>query len=128
MAAANEVHIRSEILLQQLGGCKFIAEANRDELNKDPLLKELIAFKMEIAQGFIEELQGWEVLGNQSKCQYASENAQFFLGQIQVIMDRMLDDLCEKAWLDFQKELRFGIYVPNPHVLDKNTKNLAQAA
>jgi len=130
MAVSNDFQNKSENLLQQLGGCKFIAEINRDLLNKDPFLKEFLAFKMDVAQGYIAELQIYERLGDQSKCKSAAENALFFLRQIQVLIDRMLDDQCEEAWLDFQKELRFTNHIPFPYeyVLKQNTNELALAA
>lgn len=130
MAVSNDIRNKSENLLQQLGSCKFIADINREALNKDPFLQEFLAFKMDVAQGYIAELQIYERLGDQSKCKTAIENAQFFLGQIQDLIDQMLDEQCEEAWEDFQKELRFANHVPIPHeyVLKQNTNELALAA
>ena len=130
MVVSNDFRNKSENLLQQLGGCKFIAEINRDVLNKDPFLKEFLAFKMDVTQSYISELQIYERLRDQSKCKSAIENAELFLEQIQSIIDRMLDDECEEAWLDFQKELRFANYVTIPHefVLNQNTNELSLAA
>ena len=130
MAVSNDIHNRSENLLQQLGCYKFITDINRDALNKDPFLREFLAFKMDVAQGYIEESQIYEKIGDQSKSNSAIENAQFFLEQIQVLIDRMLDDQCEEAWEDFQKELRFANYVAFHHeyVLKQNTIELALAA
>jgi hypothetical protein len=105
MTITNDVHVDSEHLLQQLGNWRFIADANRHALKKDPFLEEFLAFKVEMVEGLIEELQGWEIVGNQNKCKDAAENAQFFLNQIQVLVDLALDDLCEQAWSDSQKTL-----------------------
>jgi hypothetical protein len=111
MTIINGIHIESENLLQELEGLKFFADSNRDALNKNPVLVEFVAFKMDIAQGFIEELQIWETLENQSKCDYVIENAQFFLEQIQVLMDRTLNQQYEEALLCLQKEPRFNNHV-----------------
>ena len=130
MAVSNGIRNKSENLLRQLGGCKFIVDINRDALNKDPFFKEFLAFKIDVAQGYIAELQIYERLGDQSKCKSAIENAQFFLVQIQDFIDRMLDEQCEEAWENFQKELKFTNHVSIPHeyVLKQITNELALAA
>jgi len=125
MSTCNDFRTKSENLLQQLRGLKFIMDANRGILNRNPVSNEFLNFKVDIAQNFIEELQLWEELGNQSKCNVVFDNAQFFLEQSQVLMDRMLDDYCKNAWLDFQKELTFTnhafsnyVYVLSSNVQD----------
>jgi hypothetical protein len=115
MSKITSISIKSENLLNELDGWKLIATANKDELNNDPFLKEFLAFKLDITQGFIEELQFWEEVGNDSKCHNAIENAQFFLGQIQILMDRFLSDQQKEVLFDSQKELNVTIYVPTFH-------------
>jgi hypothetical protein len=129
MTIINSVHFKSENLLQQLEGWKCIVSANRDVLSKDPFLEEFLAFKMDIAQGYLEELQFWEEVGNQNKCQDAIKNTLFFLGQIQVIIDRMLSDQQDEVLNDSQKELNVTIRVSTFHeyVLQENTTICALA-
>jgi|WetSurMetagenome_2_1015567.scaffolds.fasta_scaffold259766_1 hypothetical protein len=115
MTTINNIRIESENLLQTLEGLKFFADANSDALNKNPVFLEFVAFKMDIARGFIEELQIWETLENQSKCDYAIENARFFLEQIQVLMDRMLNQQYEEVLLCLQKQPRLNNYVFESH-------------
>lgn len=111
MTISNNIHTKSELLLQQLRGLKFIVDANKEVLNKNPVSREFIGFKMDIAQNFIEELQLWEKLGNPSKCSDVLDNAQFFIQQAQVLVDRILDDHCNEAWLDYQRTLRFTNHI-----------------
>ena len=115
MISSKIVLLKSEQLLQQLRGLKFIVDGSGDVLNKNLISKEFLAFKIDLANNLIEELQLWEKLGNADKCNSVFEDAQFFLEQAQVLMDRMLDDQCEEAWLDFQRELRFANYAPIHH-------------
>ena len=126
MATSYDGYRLSEQLYQQLGGCKYIVDVNSDRLNQDPFLKDFLAFKIDIAQGYIEELQIWERLGDQRKSRSAIDNAISFLEQIQVLIDRILDDQCEEAWVDFQRELRFSSYVSTPYeyVLTQTAKRL----
>ena len=123
MTLINSIHIKSENLRQRLEEWKCIVSANRDVLNKNPFLKEFLAFKMDIAQGYVEELQFWEEVGNQSKCRDAIENAQFFLGQIQVLIDRMLSNQQDEVLDDSHKELSVTIRVSTFHeyVWQENT-------
>jgi hypothetical protein len=108
MAFIDEAHTKSAQLLQQLRGLKFLAGANKDQLNKDSFFVEFLHFKMDMAQSFIEELQNWEELGNQRKCKDTLDDALFFLGEINVLIDRKFDEHCEEAWLDYQRELGFA--------------------
>ena len=130
MTTMHDIHLESEKLLQQMDGLKFSAGANLDVINKDPFMVEFLSFKMEIAQGFIEELQFWEECENQSKCKYAIENTKFFLGQIQVLIDHLLREHHEEVVIDSQNEVRVSIHVPSIHeyVLQKNIKVLTVAA
>ena len=107
----NEVRIKSECLLQQLGNWKLIAAAYGDLIEKDAFLKEFLAFKMDIAQGFIEELQVWEAIGNETKCKKAIENAVFFLGQIQTLFDRVIAGRYQETWRKQEEELIFTDYI-----------------
>jgi hypothetical protein len=107
----NEIHVKSEQLLQQLGNWKFTAAAYGNLFDKDAFLKEFLGFKMDIAQGFIEELQGWEEIGNETKCNNAIDNAEFFLGQIQALFDRKFADQYQETWQDVEDELIFTDYV-----------------
>lgn len=129
MTVNNDNHSKSEDLLQQLEGWICIASANRHILNKNPFLEEFLAFKLEIAQGYIEELKFWEEVTNRSKCQDAFENAQFFLGQIKVLIDRMICNQHEEVLIDSQNELRFTIRVStsHEHVLHESINNFALA-
>lgn len=106
MTIANEIHVKSENLLKQLENWKFIAAAYSDLFDKDAFLKDFLAFKMDIVQGFIEELQGWEEIGNETKCKNSIENAEFFLGQVQVLLDRVFADQYQKTWQDIIEEER----------------------
>ena len=115
MATFNNLHINSENLLQQLRSLKFIMGSNQDILDKNPVSNEFLNFKIDIAQNYIEELQLWEEIGNQGKCDSMVDNTLFFLEQARVLLDRMLDDHCNDAWLDFQKELRFTNYASINH-------------
>jgi hypothetical protein len=107
MTISNDIHTKSEHLLQQLRGLEFIVDANKDVLDMNPVSKEFIGFKMDIARNFIEELQLWEELGNPGRCNVVFEHAQFFIEQAQVLTDRILDSYCEESWLDYQRTLRF---------------------
>ncbi len=122
MAISNELYNKSDKLVQQLAGLQYIVDTNPDVINKDPVTREFLAFKVEIALSFVEELQVWKTLGNQAKCNSAIANAQFFMEQAQVLLDRMLDEYCEEAWSDFQKELAFTPYVPTDynHILNND--------
>jgi hypothetical protein len=124
MTKINDVHSSSESLLQQLEGWKCIASAQRDILNQNPFLEEFLAFKLDIAQGYIEELQFWEEVANQSKCQNAIENTQFFLGQVKVLMDRVICGQQKEVLIDSQNELSFTIRVStsHEHVLHESIK------
>jgi len=124
MIRSNAVPIKSEQLLQQLRGLKFIVDGSRDVLNQNLVLKEFLAFKIDIANNLIEELQLWEKLGTVSKCNSVFDDALFFLEQAWVLMDRMLDEQCEEAWLNFQRELRFANYasINHKYVLGNNIK------
>ena len=115
MTMFSSVSNKSENLLQQLEGWKSIASANRNVLNKNPFLEEFLAFKMEIAQGYIDELIFWEEVENQSKCHDAIDNARFFLGQIQVLIDRMLKDPCEEVFLDPETEISVTLRISRFH-------------
>ena len=84
---------------------KFLAETNRGEINQDTFFEDFLGFKMDMAKSFIEELQNWEELGNQSKCRDTPADALFFLGKINVLIDHKFDEHCEKVWLDYQGEL-----------------------
>lgn len=131
MTTINDVHSSSESLLQQLEGWKCIASANRDILiNQNPFLVEFLAFKLDIAQGYIEELHFWEEVANQSKCQNAIENTQFFLGQVKVLMDRVICEQQKKVLIDSQNELSFTIRVStsHEHVLHESIKIFALTA
>ncbi len=112
MALVIGIPNESEKLIQQLEGLRFIVDINRNVLNANPVLKEFLAFKMDMAQSLIDELQSWEALRNKSKCNQASDNALFFIEQIQVLLDRVLDARCEEAWLNSQRELKFNSYAP----------------
>jgi|SRR6186997_733177 hypothetical protein len=107
----NEVRIKSECLLQQLENWKLIAAAYGDLIEKDAILKEFLAFKIDIARGFIEELQGWEEAGNETKCKNAIDNAESFLGQIQALFDREFAGRYQETWREMEEE-----YVPTDYI------------
>ena len=111
MTTLNEIHSNSDRLLQELEIWKFTVTAYRDILCKDAFLKEFLAFKMDIAQGFILELRGWEEIGNESKCKNAIDNSEFFLGQIQVLIDRVIAGQYQETWQDVEEELIFTDYI-----------------
>ncbi len=115
MTIINGMHSKSENLLQQLEGWKCIASANRGVLTKNPFLEEFLAFKLDIVQGYIEELQLWEEVANHSKCHDVIEDAQFFLGQIKVLIDRMIYDEQEEVFINSQNMFRFTIRVSTSH-------------
>jgi hypothetical protein len=121
----NAIPIKSEQLLQQLRGLKFIVDGSRDVLNKNLTSKEFLAFKIDIANNLIEELQLWENLGNASKCNSVFDDARFFVEQAWGLMNRMLDEQCEEAWLEFQRELRFANHacLNHKYVLSCNNKD-----
>ncbi len=100
-------HTESDKLIQQLAGLEYIVDSNSNILNQDPFARDFLAFKMEVAQSFIEESQLWRTMGNQRKCDAAVQNANIFLEQTQTLLDGILNEYCEKAWLDFQRELAF---------------------
>jgi hypothetical protein len=129
MATMNEMQLKSEYLLQQLRGLKYIVDANKHELNKNAVSMEFLGFKIDLAQNLIEELRLWEEIGNQNKCKDVFDNAHFFLEQALALMDRMLDEQCEEAWLDFQRELRFTnhVTIPYEYVLKRTSEHLALA-
>jgi hypothetical protein len=107
LATSNEIHIQSERLLQQLENWKFTVAACGDLFDKDTFLKEFLAFKMDIARGLIAELQGWEELGNETKRKNAIDNSEFFLGQIQVLINRVLADRYQETWQVMEEGLIF---------------------
>jgi hypothetical protein len=111
MTTLNEIHSNSERLLQEVEIWRFTVTAYRDILCKDAFLKEFLAFKIDIAQGFVEELQAWEETGNEAKCKYAIDNAEFFFGQIQVLFDRMFADQYQEAWPEMKEELIVTDYI-----------------
>ena len=111
MAITNEIRIKSDCLLQELGNWKLVAIAYGDLIDKNTFLKEFLAFKMDLAQGFIEELQGWEEIGNETKCKNAIGNAEFFLGQIQVLFDRVVAGQYQEKWRELEEELIFTDYI-----------------
>lgn len=129
MSIINDIHFKSKNLLQRLRGLKFIVDENRDVLNKNSVSLEFLAFKIDIAQNFIDELHLWEELGNQSKCDDVSVHAQFFLEQAQVLMDRLLDEQCEEAWLVFQRELSITSYASTSYkfVLSTSKKDCSSS-
>ena len=104
MTTPNEIHVKSEHLFWQLGNWKFIVAASSDLFHKDAFLKDFLAFKMDIAQGFIEELESWEEIRNETKCKNAIDNAEFFLEQIQVLIDRVIADQYQEPWQDMEEE------------------------
>ncbi len=107
MTTGNEIHIDSKNLLQQLESLQFLADASWSLLNIEPVSREFLAFKIEIARNMIQELEMWEKLHDQRKCNCVIQDAQFFLAQIQAFFDHMLEEQCEAAWRDAQSELRF---------------------
>jgi hypothetical protein len=111
MTTANEIHVNSESLLQQLENWKLIAAAYGELIEKDAFLKEFLAFKMDIVKCFIEELQGWEEMGNETKCKNAIDNAQFFLGQIQALFDHVVAGRYQEKWREMEEQ-----YVPNDYI------------
>ena len=76
------------------------------------MLKEFLAFKMDIARGFIEELQGWEETGNETKCKNAIDNAEFFLGQIQALFDRVFAGRYQEKWREMKEERIYSDHIP----------------
>jgi hypothetical protein len=110
MALMNTINNKSDQLIQQLGGLRYPVDINHCMLNQSPISKEFLIFKLEIAQSLVEELQSWETLGNQSKCDSLMESVQVFLDQAQVLLDMILDKHCEQAWLDSLQELKFTHY------------------
>ena len=111
MAIAHETHIRSESLLQELGMWKFTVTRYNNLFDKNAFLKEFLAFKIDMAQGCVEELQSWERMGNETKCKNAMDNAEFFLGQIQVLFDSMFADQYQETWQDMKEEPIFTDYI-----------------
>ena len=111
MTITNEIGIKSDYLLQELGNWKLVAIAYGDIIDNDTFLKQFLAFKMDIAQGFIEELQVWEEIGNEIKCKKAIENAVFFLGQIQTLFDRVIAGRYQETWRKQEEELIFTDYI-----------------
>lgn len=112
MATANEIHVQSQSLLQELGIWKFTVSRNSDLFKYDSFLKEFLAFKIDMVQGFIEELDSWEKTGNEAKCKNAIGNAEFFLGQIQVLFDSMFADEYSGSSQDMEEEPIFTDYIP----------------
>jgi hypothetical protein len=55
MAKAHEMCIKNECLLQELGIWKFTVTGRSNLFDKNAFLKEFLGFKMDIAEGFIEE-------------------------------------------------------------------------
>ena len=100
MATSNEIHIQSERLLQELAICKFTVTPYNNLFDKDAFLKEFLAFKMDIVEGIIEGLYSWEKTGNKTKCKNAIDNAEFYLGQIQVLFDGTFADQYQETWQD----------------------------
>jgi hypothetical protein len=112
MAGAHEIHIESERLFQELRTWRSAVTSHRYLFDKDAFLKEFLGFKLDIVQGLIEELQGWEETGNETKCQNAIDNSEFFLGQIQVLIDRVFADQYQENWQDIKEERIFTDHIP----------------
>jgi hypothetical protein len=129
MTTFNGSTNESEILVRQLGDWKSVIEANSDILKKNSFLREFLGFKMDIAQNLIEELQSWEEIGNQSKCDRVSGDIQLFLGQIQVLIERAFSDAWEQALpVPDQEPLLIFSSSPSPECeLRRPVKSLALA-
>jgi hypothetical protein len=124
MALMNNISNESDKLVQQLAGLLYLVDINQSILNQNPISKEFLVFKLEIAQSLVEESQIWGTLGNQIKRDSLMKNAQFFLDQAQVLLDLILDRHCKQAWLDFLKELKFSPYasINYDYVLNSDIK------
>jgi hypothetical protein len=104
MVTTNDFRIESERLFQELGTWRSTVTSHRDLFDKNAFLKDFLGFKMDIVQGWIEELQVWEETGNDTKCKNAIENADSILRQIQVMFDNMLADQPQETWQDMKRE------------------------
>jgi hypothetical protein len=71
---------------------------------------------MNMAQGFIEELQAWEETGNETKCKNAIDNSEFFLGQIQVLIDRVFADQYQETWQEMEEARNFTFHIRVPGI------------
>lgn len=109
MATTNEVRIKSESLLQELGIWRSIIIPSSNLFDKDLFLRDFLAFKIDIAQGFIEESYKWEKSGNETKRKNAVDNAEVYLGQIQVLFDGMFID--QGTWPDSGEERNSSYYI-----------------
>jgi hypothetical protein len=90
MASNTSIEFEGEILVMQLESYKLAAHAFRDLIDHNLIEKELLSFKVEIAQGYIDQLEVYEELGDQIKCGYAIDNANHFLEQIKVMLEKIV--------------------------------------
>ena len=102
MATTNDFRIESERLFGELGTWRSAVISHRDLFDKNAFLKDFLGFKMDIVQGWIEELQSWEEAGNDTKCKNAIEHAESILRQIQVIFDDTLADQHQETWQEME--------------------------
>lgn len=112
MATTNDFHIQSEHLFQELGTWRSTVTSHRELFDKNAFLKDFLGFKMDIVQGWIEELRGWEETGNDTKCKNAIENAESILRQIQVMFDGMSADQPQETWQDMEEERTSADHIP----------------
>ena len=111
MATTNDVRMKSEQLLQEVGIWRQFVASPHDQFTKDPMLKDFFSFKVDIAQGYIEESQSWEKSGNETKCRNAIDNAELFIEQIQMLFNSMFVDQDQGTWQDMEEERNSPDYV-----------------
>lgn len=107
MATSNEIRIKSECLLQELEIWRFTVTPHSKLFDKDAFLRDFLAFKIDIAQGFIEESYKWEKSGNETKRKSVIDHAEMYLGQIQDLFDKMFADQDQENWQDMEEEVSF---------------------
>jgi hypothetical protein len=84
--------IDKERVALKLDTFRLIVESNIELLENGPLLKEQLNLEMQMAQGYLNELDFWEKHGDQIKYDYALESAQTILKIVHGLIDQLLDE------------------------------------
>ena len=90
MVSNTSIEFEAEILAMQLDSYKLAADAFRDLVDYNMIEKELLSFRVDIAQGYIDQLKAYGKLGDQRNCGSAIINANYFLEQIKVSLEKIV--------------------------------------
>ena len=83
--------IGKEKIVSKLDTFRLVLEANRELFEADPIVKEQLDVKMQLAQGFLDALDVWEKSGDQMDYDFALESAQAVIANVQNLINHKLD-------------------------------------